>query len=161
MISVIIVGGVLFIAAVVGFCGLIYASEERSEKAFCIGLMGALLALLLGGNIYIFRPKLEESSKESFHKIIRMDLSGGVFKQIVILPDEKVINIATIENLKIAKTYPDNTILRRYGYDQGSGWIKYNNKDNFYNEIVLPTDERYEVAKEKIMEMKITEPEKE
>lgn len=157
MISIIVIVAVITAFFMIGILTICGGVNDNNPLAFCIGLVLIVVVIALAVHLYVKRPSIEDPDRESFHKIVKMDIGDDVYKQIAILPNEEVINVSTagIKEIGVAKIYPDNAILRRYGYKSESKWIDYNNENSFFYEIIVPSNERYEEIKEKVVEMKI------
>ncbi len=154
IISIGFVGFIVFALVVIGVFLTIIATERDSFSAFLTGVILLIISIFLVFQIYRNIPKIEEPNKESFYEIVKVEFEDGTSKQISILPNGKTIDITNIGESKI---YPENSILRRYGYKAESGWIKYDNENKFYYEIITPNSEKYKEAKEKVIEVKISE----
>ncbi len=161
MISIIVV--IIGIAVLFAFGALIigFGAEQESPITISIGFFVWILFAVLIYKVATNQPSVEDPNRETFYRIVKMDIGNGVSKQIAILPNEVVINVGALgENtINAAKVYPDNSILRKYGYDAKCGWIKYDNGNSWFYEVIVPNHDRYEEAKEKIVELKIIPPE--
>ena len=143
----------IIVLITIGILSLCYGIGEDKFGAFLTGVILLIISIFLGFQIHKNISKIEDPNRESFYNIIRIEFVDGTFKQISILPNGEIINVTNIGEPKI---YPENSILRRYGYKDPSGWIKYDNENYFYYEVILPNDEKYKEAKEKVIEVKIT-----
>lgn len=142
----------IIVLLIIGILSLCYGVDEDKFGAFLTGIILVIVAIFLGFQIYKNIPKIENPNKESFYNIIKIEFVDGTAKQISILPNGKTIDVTSIGKSKI---YPENSILRKYGYKAESGWIKYDNENDFYYEIILPNNEKYKEAKEKVVKVKI------
>ncbi len=143
----------LIIGVLVIRCG----ANENSLGIIGTGLFIWIIFGILLHQVWTNQPSVQDPNRETFYRIVKMDIGNGVSKQIAILPNEKMINVGAIgeKSINAAKVYPDNSILRRYGYQAKVKWIKYDNGDSWFYEVIVPNHDRYEEAKEKIVEVKI------
>ena len=155
VISIIFVVVVIFALFVLGICLIGTSAEHDSFGMFLTGVIFLVIFGFLGFQICRNIPKVEDPDRESFYNITKIEFVDGTSRQISILPNGRTIDITNIGESKI---YPENSILRKYGYKAESGWIKYDNKNSFYYEVIMPSNkEKYEKAREKITKIKISD----
>ena len=154
VISIVFVVVTIIALFLIGILLMGTSAEHDSFGMFLTGIIFLAISGCLGFQIYWGIPKIEDPDRESFYNITKIEFVDGTSRQISILPNGKTIDITNIGESKI---YPENSILRRYGYESKSGWIKYDNKNNFYYEIITPNNEKYKEAKEKITKIKISD----
>ena len=144
---------ITFILLAIGVLSFCFGMDEGKVPPVIVGIVFILISMFLTHQMYRNIPKIEDPAKESFYKIQKVEFEDGTFKQISLIKKGKAIDIT---NLGEPQIYPENSILRRYGYKSKSGWIKFHNKNSFYYEIIMPNSEKYEKAKEKVTKIKIS-----
>jgi hypothetical protein len=111
------------------------------------------LIAFLGSFIYLERPKTIDLSKDKFYKISIIKFEDGTTKQISIISDGTIKHISSFSD----KIYHEDSILREYKYNSKEHWIDYDGYCSRHYEVLIPEDEGYEEAKEKLVAIDIVQ----